>query len=78
MSVEPTGPVERAPIEERPDTAVRCCLGCGYNLTGLAPVGNCPECGAYFDPGSWHVFTPRPPFGYLVLAIPPLLAPAGA
>jgi hypothetical protein len=22
------------------------CLGCAYNLRGLAPTGNCPECGA--------------------------------
>ena len=25
------------------------CDDCGYDLTGLADQGNCPECGAYFN-----------------------------
>jgi hypothetical protein len=28
----------------------KCCVGCGYNLTGNVS-GNCPECGAHIIPG---------------------------
>jgi len=27
----------------------KCCRGCGYELNGLGPVGNCPECGGAYD-----------------------------
>ncbi len=30
-------------------TLPRRCVGCGYDLAGLPPVGKCPECGAGFD-----------------------------
>jgi hypothetical protein len=32
------------------------CAGCGYNLRGLRPEGDCPECGAPagYEAQTWH------------------------
>lgn len=34
----------------RPRLARGCCRACGYDLTGLEPVGECPECGEAYEP----------------------------
>jgi hypothetical protein len=40
------------PLLHEPQWVVRgsSCLGCGYDLQGLAPQGACPECGMEFEP----------------------------
>lgn len=55
-------------------TSPRCDV-CAYDLTGLSPTGRCPECGSDFDTNARRSFTPRPPFGHLLMVIPPLLLP---
>ena len=37
------------PGDEHPAGPERYCLGCGYNLRGLAGAGRCPECGRSID-----------------------------
>lgn len=49
------------------------CAACNFNLTGLPKRGRCPECGVLFDASTRARFVSRPPFGHLLLAIPPLL-----
>lgn len=49
------------------------CAACGYNLTGLDSPGTCPECGTSFDLNEPCEYVERPPFGHLLLLIPPAL-----
>jgi len=48
------------------------CPGCGYLLTGLAPQGQCPECGRRYNVEVWARFEKRPPFGVGYAFLPPL------
>ncbi len=61
----------KPPIEARPH-----CRECGYNLTGLAVRGVCPECATPFSPELRDFYAKRPPFGrWLLLAQPGMIPP---
>jgi hypothetical protein len=45
-STEPLPADEPPPEEDEPFDEDFPCIRCGYNLRGLKPDGNCPECGA--------------------------------
>lgn len=49
------------------------CPGCGYDLTGLARQGQCPECGRRYDVDIWAKFEKRPLFGLGYAFLPPLV-----
>lgn len=51
---------------------MRVCVQCGYNLTGLADEGLCPECGfAYtLETTIGGVYTPAPFGGWLLMLAP--------
>jgi hypothetical protein len=53
------------------------CVACGYSLIGLPMRGRCPECGTEYDRACPGSYVPRPPFGRLLLLVPPLLVPLG-
>lgn len=50
------------------------CPACGYDLRGLSRKGVCPECGVPYDLEVWHIYTRRPPFGFGLAVMPPLVA----
>ena len=49
------------------------CPACGYDLRGLSRKGVCPECGVPYDLDLWHIYTRRPPLGFGLAAMPPLV-----
>ncbi len=53
------------------------CPTCGYNLTGLAAQGICPECGQAYDTQVWAIYSPRPFLGYGSLLIVPTFGLVG-
>jgi hypothetical protein len=57
------------------DTPQTRCAGCGYDLTGLAASGRCPECGVAFDRERPEKYSSRPLGRWFLLLLPAAIQP---
>ncbi len=63
-------PVRSVSVPESPAPA---CPHCGYSLVGHSVSGECPECGSHFEVERLSEVAKRPPLGWLLLVVPPLV-----